>query len=93
MRNLDDYELTADQLKYVDKLRKLINQAPSKGLVLLAKQWSLNAYRKESFEEDVYLPLNNGGVCGERIPYGFAGNLHDSGADDEEYFKKGIFDN
>ncbi len=92
---IEDFEITEKQEKAFKELVKAFKKCKKSGLVLYGKQDQITAYSVKAFESDRACPLAD--IYDEDrnnpIPYISASRcISDSGADDEQYFKKGVID-
>jgi len=91
----EDFEITDKQRKAYKDVAKAIKKAKKLGLVFFGKQSVLTAYPQKAFQLDLVAEIddrNSESDRGNPVPdLGDHGLIIDSGADDQLYFKKGVF--
>jgi hypothetical protein len=91
---IEEFEITDKQKKAFNELVKAFKKCRSAGLELYGKQNMITAYPAKVFELDLACPLadNNEDYKNPLPQLSRSGCITDSGADDEQYFKKGVID-
>ena len=90
---IEDFEITKEQEKAFKSLVRAVNKCSKSGLRLFGKQHDIVAFPAKAYELDLVAPLHayNEEDHNNPVPYIFETLLSDSGADDMEYFRKGVF--
>jgi hypothetical protein len=89
----EDFELTEEQLKAINSIKRAVAKATKCGVAIFAKSDTLHAYSQKAWDKDLVCPLHETHNFDYEHPVQneIICHINDSGADDMEYFKKGIF--
>lgn len=91
MNRIEKYELSKAQIEACKRIERAFASAKKLGVVFLAKQYDIMAYRNKALKHAV--PLDRNYSQGPVIPYYSLKNcIDDSGADDMEHFPEGFLD-
>lgn len=78
-------QFTKEQKKLAKEIAVRIAKLRNTGCIVFAKQYMLNAYLKEDYNNST----ESFGDYNYPTPYLECGNINDAGADDQLYFNKG----
>lgn len=94
MKNIEDYELTPEQIKVFKAAVRALKKCAKANIHLLAKCNALYAYNDKAFDEGLVAPLHEEWDFdySNPVPCKCEFVIDDSGADETEYFKKGALD-
>lgn len=89
----EDFEITEEQRKAFKSLVRAVNKCSKSGLRLFGKQHDIMAFPAKAYELDLVAPLHAHHEEDHDNPVPFISEtlLSDSGTDDMEYFRKGVF--
>lgn len=89
----EDFKITEEQEKAFKSLVRAVNKCNKSGLRLFGKQYDIFAFPAKAYELDLVAPLHSRHEEDHDNPVPFISEtlLSDSGADDMEYFRKGVF--
>lgn len=90
MNKNDKYELTDKQIAICKKLDKILKEARTAGLSVLAKSDTLYCYKSSALEKACPLHEYWNFDYSNPVPCYPAGHILGAGADDTEYFPKGF---
>lgn len=90
--DIQDFELTPEQIKACDRIKRAIDTARNAGVKILAKSDCLQGYQLKAWELGLMEPEGIGGGGEGEFYHGHRiCSIDGAGADDAEKFKPGVF--
>ena len=91
---VEDFNLTEEQINACKSIERAVNKASKLGVLILAKSDQLVAYNKKSYDKGLVAELHSTHLFdyGNPVPSHSIVMIGGSGADDTEFYLKGIFD-